>query len=376
MKPSKSWVVRKLKRNDVVDKTIEPAISFIKNIKPNDKVVLVHGHDCDAICSSAIFCRLLKNLKNKPLFVSAELNFSIGSKTIKSVKSLRPNYIIISDIPRIPIDILHELKRGITVLIVDHHIPRGYVGVSYCNPRIYDLGLYLPASYLSYRIYEKFSDVKKIAWIAGVGTLADMGMKNCDDLFEKIKSSSHELIGNIKNDDKDLFDKTILGKLVKIVDSARIVDGPEGAKFALNLLANSNNFNEVMNNNSLIKYYESSEKEFQRLVEGFQKNKKIIGKIIIYEIKTKFDLKSSIATYLQRFCNDEVLVVYQLVDGTLDISFRKGEKSSVDLNKLAGDLTMAIPNSTGGGHPNAAGARVPSKYMKIFLANLKKSSRM
>lgn len=358
-------------QNEILEDTINPATSFLKTIKQKDKVAIIHGHDGDSICSAAIFHKLFEKLGVKAELVISELNSSLLESSLKKIKIIKPTHIVIVDIPDVGVNILTELRNLSKVMIVDHHIPKGYVKIIYVNPRVYDRSVYLPATYLSYKIFEKFFDPKEISWIAGIGTLADMGMKNCEDLFEKIKKNYPELVGQNKPVDEELFDNSLLGKLAKVVESAEMVNNKEGSVFALGNLVKSKDYEEILENKKALSYFNLTEMEFKKTVGDFNKNKKTINDILVYGVKSKLKLKSPIATYLQRFFDDKILLIYQRENETISISLREGKKMKVDLAKLARESVRNIPKSSGGGHPQAAGIRMPAKYLKKFLDSLK-----
>lgn len=361
--------------NEIIEETIYPAVEFIRKMKSKDKVAIIHGHDNDSICSAAILYKLLKNVKVEIKFVVSGLNSSVTEDALEKIKKIKPDYVIIVDISEVNVDIMTELRNISQVMIVDHHVPKGYVKITYVNPRVFDKEIYIPATYLCYKIFEQFYDTKEILWIAGVGTLSDMGLKNCNDLFESIKLENKELVENNENIDEVLFDNSLLGKLAKIFDSARVVNSVEGSVAALNVLIKAENHQDVLKGKygakDLLKWYDISEKEFNRLVKDFEKKKKRIKKIIMYEIKLKYNMKSSLATYLARKMINEVLVIYQKSGKYVDVSFRRGKVCIVDLNQLASNSVKNIPDSNGGGHIQAAGCRFPAKYLNKFLRNLK-----
>lgn len=365
----------------MIDEIIKPSLEFIKGIKPRDKVAIVHGHDNDSICSAAIIYKLLKNLhKIESSLIASGLNFAITESVLENTKKIRPNHIIVVDISEVNVEILTELRNISRVMIIDHHKPKGYVKVTYVNPRVFNKDIYLPATYLCYKIYEKFLDPKEVLWVAGIGTLSDMGMKNCNDLFTSIKREYRELVGDNLNVDETLFDNSLLGKLAKIFDSARVVNDIEGSKAALNSIIRLNNFNDVLTGSEketkqLLEWYNLVEKEFNRLVKDFEKRGKVVRGLVLYEIKSKYKMKSSLAGYLSKNMEREILVIYQKSGKYIDVSFRRGKMSFVDLNVLAERSVEKIPDSSGGGHPPASGARFPAKYLNKFLTDLKKTSK-
>ncbi|MBU5536969.1 MAG: DHH family phosphoesterase [Candidatus Aenigmatarchaeota archaeon] len=361
---------------EIVENVIIPAVKFLERIKPGDKVSIIHGHDNDSICSAAIIYRLLKTIyKIESNLVVSGSNSSVTEDVLDKIKKLKPNYVIIVDISDVNVSILTELRNTSQVMIIDHHVPKGYVLITYVNPRVFNKEIYLPTTYLCYKIYEKYLDTKEILWIAGIGTLSDMGLKNCNDLFENIKSNKKELVDNNQNIDEILFDNSLLGKLAKIFDSARVVNGVEGSVAALDILIKAKNYHEVLKGKSgakkLLEWFSVADKEFNRLIKDFEKKKKQIKKIILYEVKSRYNMKSPLATYLAKRLTSEILVIYQKSGKYIDVSFRRGKVCIVDLNELAINTIKDIPDSNGGGHTQAAGCRFPAKYLNKFLRNLK-----
>jgi single-stranded DNA-specific DHH superfamily exonuclease len=355
-----------------VKETISPAIVFIETIKPKDKIAIVHGHDSDSICSAAIIYKLIKKLvKADTELVVSELNSILTEKTFSKIKKVNPKYTIIVDIPDISVEILTKLRNASKVLVIDHHMPKGYVKIAYVNPRIYDRESYLPATYLCYKIYEDFFDIKDILWIAGIGTLADMGMKNCLDLFDKIKATDNELVDDFKAVDETLIEKSLLGRLAQMIESSMAVKDVAGSIFSLKILLESKNYKDVLKNKTLLGYYKLLEKEFKKTEDDFNKNKKIIDSVLLYEIKSKLKIKSSFTSYIQKFFDDKVLVIYQKEEKYFNASLREGKNSEIDLDRLARESIRDIKDSRGGGHPQAAGCRVPISQFKRFVENLR-----
>jgi len=355
-----------------IKETISPAIGFIESIKPKDKIAIVHGHDSDSICSAAIIYKLIKKLlKADAELIVSELNSILTEKTFSKIKKMNPKHTIIVDIPDISVEILTKLRNASNVLVIDHHMPKGYVKIVYVNPRIYDRESYLPATYLCYKIYEDFFDIKDILWIAGIGTLADMGMKNCLDLFEKIKTVNNELVDDFKAVDETLIGKSLLGKLTQMIEGSMAVKDVAGSIFSLKILLESKNYKDVLKNRTLQEYYNLTEKEFKKTEDDFKKNKKIIDSILLYEIKSKLKIKSSFASYARRSFDDKVVVVYQREGKYFNASLREGKDLEIDLDRLAKEGVRDIKDSEGGGHIRAAGCRVPTSQFKRFVENLR-----
>ena len=351
---------------------IKPAISFIKSFKQKDRIVIVNGHDADSICSAAIIYKLIKNEKKiTPILQVSESNSHLKDETMNKVKKLKPTHIVIVDIANIGVDVITKMRNFSQVMIIDHHVPKGYAKIIYVNPRMFDREIYLPATYLCYKIYEHFSNSKEIVWIAGIGNLGDMGLKNCPDLFNKIKSEYKELVDDFEAKDEILIENSLIGKMTQIIDSGMIVKEKAGSIFALKVLINAKKYKDVMENKTLLNYYKLVKSEFEKTVKDFEKNKKIIDNVVLYEIKSPLKLKSGFASYVVRLFDDKIIAIYQKNGKNFSFSLRKGKNLNVDLDNFGKEVTRGIENADGGGHPNAAGMNVPMKHLKSLIENMR-----
>ncbi|MBI2542940.1 MAG: DHH family phosphoesterase [Candidatus Aenigmarchaeota archaeon] len=360
----------------VVEESVKHAMEFVKGIKSGSKVAIIHGHDNDSICSAAIMYKLLKDHNKADVkTVISEFNFAISESVLDDIRRMKPNYIIAVDLSDINVEILTELRNTGRVMIIDHHVPKGYVKITYVNPRVYDKNIYIPTTYLAYKIYEKFLDPRNILWIAGIGVLSDMGMKNCDDLFDNIKKMNKELVGDNANMDEILFEKSLLGKLSHMFNSARVVGGIDGSVTALNALIKADGYQDVLNGNfteakKILGLQGLVVKELNRLLKDFEKRGKKDKNLAVYEIKSKYNIKSLLASVLSKTVNSRVIVIYQKSGKYIDVSFRRGS-SMVNLNEISNNSVKGMTDSNAGGHPVAAGARFPARYIGKFLASLK-----
>ncbi len=361
---------------ELISKTIKPATDFIGKIKKDSRVTIVYGHDNDTICSAAIIYKLIeKKFGIKSKLVVSEFNFKLGESSFDEIKKSNPEFVIVLDIAEIP-KITEVFLENYETIVIDHHGPSIYKKLAYSNPMLHDKKSYIPVTYISYRIYKTFFDPKEILWIAGIGTLADHGVRQTTDLFKEIKKYNYELVDDIEFVDEKMFDSTTLGLLSKMFDSAAVVKNIEGVRLAEKILIESGSYKDILQlKNADIKklssLYETKRKEFERLVDDFHKNKKEIGMFLIYEIKSKLKLKSNLAGYIQQFYKDKIIVVYQLQKDFYEMSFRRGPDVKTDLRTVAKFSVRSIENSSAGGHEPASAARIPKKDLDKFVENLK-----
>jgi len=332
---------------------------------------LVHGHDVDSICSAAIIYKLLQKLKTKVNNVVTESNYSLGKNDLEKIKKINSKFVIILDISMIGVDLLTELTKSYKVMIIDHHKPKGYVRVCYINPRIYDDSVYIPTSYVAYKIYENFFNVKDVLWIACVGVLGDHGVESCRNIFLKLKKINPELFNSSKLTSEDLFRSSDLGKLTRMVDAGRMVS-VENVDKIFKTIVTAKNYKEVKRNSFVKKMFKSVEEDFEKNLKEFEKCKKLFNNVVFYEIRSKYNLKSSFAGYVQTLFDDKVVFIAQKIGDYYEVSLRRGRKLDVDLSKLAENLAASLKCASGGGHPTASAIRFPTSELKNFMSRLEK----
>lgn len=343
---------------------IKPAIQFFKKIK--GKLAIVFGHDCDSIASAAIVYRFAKKLNLKPKLIVSLHNFEVDEKTEKKLQKFKN--IVVVDVGDTSEERINNLSSSRNLLIIDHHLPKNY-NCFYVNPRLYDEKVYMPASYLSWLIYKRFFNDKEILWIAAFGTLADFGAKNNKDLFIELKKHYPELIWNAKIEDREILEKTLIGKIVKLIDACRIAEGINGVKSAIKIIISARNYEDVLKNKKINAIYKKVKRAFEKEIKNIEKRKIEISDFIVYEIKSKYNLKSSLASYLPKIYQKKIIFVAQKSsEGYYEVSVRRGIKRKVNLARLVEKISRKI-KAKGGGHPTAAGMRVDN--LEEFISFLK-----
>lgn len=363
--------------DSIVNQTTKEATEFIQKIDPREKVLIVYGHDNDSITSAVLVYRILKRFKRMEAeFFSTGDNFAVSDQDVAEIEQINPDVIIIVDIAHLSSKEVADKLASYKTLIIDHHQPLKLEGITYCNPRMHEPGIYMPVSYIVYRMYERAGESSDVAWIAGIGVLSDHAVSMAVDLFDKIKNTNPALIGKTRLREEDLFDSSTLGQLAKMFDSARIVDGRNGALVAARTLADANSYQIVMRGategaRKLIKWSEDVDKEFKRIVSDFNLRRELVKpNVIFYEIQSKYSIKSSVAGYLTQFYKDKILLISQTKGDSLDISFRRGDMVKTDLNRLVKKAIDGIPESTGGGHEAASAARIPKRFLPKLIKQL------
>ncbi len=355
-------------------RTVRPAVQFIANLKPKRRVVIIHDDDPDGICSAVLLSKsCLKVVSEDPEIHSTEYGLSLTPKLLKSLKKDTPQAIIFTDVPAIPHDLLAEAAQMAEILILDHHYPENYRGVAYANPRLLKPPAYLPSSYLAFHVASAFGLAKGLAWISGIGVLSDHGVEDCRPLFTLIKTELPRLIGRAKLEDASLMDDSPLGQLTKTLTSATVASPPDGARVAFEALNFAESYKDILDGSSseairLLEWHQSVDDEFQRVIKDARQKVSRLGRnIVLYRFKSPLRIKSLVANYLPRLFKREIVLVIQQDGKYTHVSFRRGDQNQTDLRSMVQRAITDIPDASGGGHPEASAARLPTKYLDQFM---------
>jgi len=335
--------VKKVKN---LEKIFSKGKDFIFNIKPQERILLVFHQDVDGICSAAIAFFALQRLGLKPAAISVDVEN--WKKILKIKKNFEKLIFLDLQIPEVE-------KNKKKILIIDHHIPR-IKTKNLINPRILNKKVYQPASYVAYKFFSNFVDIRDKEWIAVLGTIADYGFEDCRDLLNKW----------IKVKKKENVWRTKFGKAAILLYNAAIEIGFENA---FKILLKSKNLKSLSKNKKIKKANKRFEKYYKQKMKEFWKNVEKIEKanlIFCVMKKLKKRVGSIIVTKLSRKYPDKTILLLTKKGKFYKIHARGGK---VNLGKLLEKMGV------GGGHEKAAGGIIKKNELQIFKKRLFKELR-
>ncbi|MBU3957815.1 MAG: hypothetical protein KKB25_01955, partial [Nanoarchaeota archaeon] len=303
----------------------------------------------DGLCSAVVARKALERAGLKPDIMVTHLE---KTAELESVAKSKYDAVIFLDLA---LDHLggrfwNEKQK---VLIVDHHPfhkDMNSKNVVHFNSHFFSEG-YLPASYLTYKIFSEIAEIKDVEWVSVLGTIADYGYDDCRDLLDRYISVKEkgEMFG------------TKYGKAAAMVNGASFFFGFE--KMA-EILSSASGADEFMENRKIIGYYEKFSKEIERLKKEFWNVAEKIGKVYFAHIESKIErIQSSVLTQLARENPEKVLVIYHKFGENIKLSGRA--QTGYDLGTIF-MKAAEFAGGSGGGHKPAAGAMVPASNIEKF----------
>ncbi len=357
---------------------LQPAKEYLKSIKEEDKVVILHHWDMDGISSATIISKVIEHLRGTPadeVKMPDERAYHLEEKDRELIEGAEKLIILDFNLKANELEEISE-ELNTDVLVVDHH---GFdrkpdEEVDFVNPRAQDADVYVPCSKICLDISNLFDIEQDIEWIAGLGVIQDFGVKSCPEVFEELKEE-HEAFFPEELSQENLAKKCEYGRYSSVLNIKPYRDSKYYSKLAYEALMNSNSLKELEAQEEYRKVYEvylEMQEEFNKVMENYEEEREIDREkmIIFFELKSDFNITSSIATNMSTKTPDWIHLVIQKEED-INISARC-QSGRVDLGEL---LPKALPDEAkedgaeAGGHRKAAGASMEKEYFEEFKEN-------
>ncbi len=353
-----------------------PMRNFIRNtnlkaleraLKAEGKKILVYHSDGDGMCSSALLLKFFTGFKTIPREGPV-----IDEGFLKNLLSAEPDVIVFMDIPADQewgkLLLLKSRLKKTKIAIIDHHIVEKDMnkeGIIHINPRMTDRGAYVPASAVMYEILNSLKyPAKKFIWISAVGVIADHGFEDCKEILKECEDAYPGTISDREN-------HFSLYKVADMLSALISLKGLKGAKIGLELLVNLDSMEEIRNHQGLREYYVKVKKEIDRIMEDFRKHAEFVPEknLIMYEIKSRLNITSIIATKVTEKHKKEVIIIRKRSRQGWKVSLRC-QSGKVNVGEIAKRASRGV--GSGGGHQKSAGALVKDweKFREAVLKEM------
>lgn len=340
--------------------------SFLDSISADDNVCILHDTDMDGFAAGVLAKKGLE-LAGKHVavnFPKEHGNREVSELFLNTLKEHDCTHIVCVDLNIADFSGSEKLS-DYQVLILDHHPNQSTNDMVTIFPhniqdRVQDFQFC--AAHLVYTLFHEVVHMQPHDWIATCGIISDMTYPHHQD-FLKAVFARH---GWKTND--DIFE-TEIATLVKQVGYGCSIGTSEVQQIIFKSLDTAKNYQEAI---SHMHAFDVVKAEQDRLLEEFSSNKETHGKLHFYEFKTPYGLNSAVSTILSKKQigeHDILVTLCEKNDGTCSASARR-QDLKMHMGDMLRECVAEFPNSNGGGHIPAAGAKFPSEYKEKFKENI------
>lgn len=322
---------------------------LLKKLEEVNTISIIYHSDPDGICSSTIFYLYLNQNGIKTNLLSTKFGFCKIDEEIWE-KALKSDLIAILDLSSIPESAKNFKER---IVIIDHHLIKQELKEFFViNPRKIDESLYLPTSYIVWKMFE--NEVKNSEWIAYFGSKADKCRK-CNDLYSKTIQKFPEVKKS------ELFNYLNLSRNLKsslIINIALIETYKFGSPKYFRLTHAYHTLKSIKRN---------VEKEIANWILNKQKvfeNQKIA----VFRICSEYNIQGAISSSLLKNSKKDVIIVFNdcLEKEKVYFEFRAKLNAYKIFEKLMKKYSLDY-----GGHEKAFGCTLKENNLEKFLEEIK-----
>ncbi|MBS3148180.1 DHH family phosphoesterase [Candidatus Woesearchaeota archaeon] len=337
---------------------------WIKNLKPEQKIAVVHDRDADGMCAALL---VMKGFERLNLPRPVRLNQKLGEKTItqatiRKLRKLCVTAVITTDmaVDQNPLSI-KELEKFCKVLVFDHHKPSADIHSDKTTViRSQDFTeKYCPTSKLVFDLFEKITTCSGLEWVASVGTIADGGYEQWKDVVDYTIKTKGTTFDDLK-------------KIGVVIGSVSLHEDEQLIDALFWKIYEADHPIEVASDKEYEQYINDIDNEIERWFKKHKQKAKFVGDRIYYKLKPKYSVSSPLSTKLwDVYPNKTIVLVQDRGKKFLEISLRR-QDSKVDVAALVQELIKDLPEAKGGGHPRAAGGKILRKSLKEFEKRLQR----
>jgi len=321
--------------------------------------VFLYDNDADGLCSFVLLRRYIGRGKGVAIRSYPELDAGYA----KRAQELGADYIFVLDKPVLSRAFFEEVDRiQVPLIWIDHHEASEQESAGeFENVHIYNPTLNKgkdkssePVTEMIYKITKREEDI----WIAVMGCIADHHMPEFAGEFAE---SYPDMWGNVKKP-FDAYYGTEIGRIARSLNFG-LKDSITRVVELQNFLIKCKHPNEVLGeergNASFRETFRLLKDKYERILESAEKEKK--GKMIFFSYGGETSMSADLANELS-YRNPGKYVLMAFVKGPIaNISLRGNGVKEKLLNVL-----KEFPAGTGGGHTDAAGARIKSDELERF----------
>ncbi|MEK6850471.1 MAG: DHH family phosphoesterase [Nanoarchaeota archaeon] len=325
-----------------------------------------YDNDVDGLCSFLILRRFLGRGKGVAVKSYPDLNVQYARR----VQELNADYVFVLDKPLISKEFIEEIdKMQIPMVWIDHHDVEGNDIHKKDNLFVYNSAKNLgksksfePTTCLVYKLNERKEDM----WLAVMGCIADHYTPDFISDFEKEYPeffSKRKVKGPF-----EIYYTTEIGKIAQALSFGlkdSITHVVQMQNFLISCKGPGDVFQEIENNSNFRKRYLEIKNKYDSLIE--KGKKEVFGNLVFFDYTGDLSISAELANELCYLYPEKYVVTAFIKGGITNISLR-----GKNVKDLLEKLLKQFEGASGGGHEDAAGARIKTSDLARFRESMEK----
>ncbi|MEK6858782.1 MAG: DHH family phosphoesterase [Nanoarchaeota archaeon] len=319
-----------------------------ERLERSQNPIFIYDNDADGLCSYVLLRRFLGRGKGMAVRTHPDIDAGYARKAL----SLGADLVIVLDCPFLGDAFVEELvKASIPLLWIDHHVVDSphyaHAHVTSFNPARSTKPSAEPVTYWCYKTTQRTEDM----WIALMGCVADHYLPSFAQTFGNVYPEFWKQ--GIRKPFEAYYDSE-LGTLARALGFG-LKDSVSHVVYLQNFLIGCSSpqlmLAELSSTSSFAETYVRLKKRYDALIAEALASP--YDTVVFYQYSGTLSISSELANELSYRFPKQYTVVAYVNAGVCTMSIR-----GTNVKKILESLLPHFESSTGGGHPDAVGARI------------------
>lgn len=338
--------------------SVEELSEIRKHLESAQNPLFLYDNDADGLCAFLIMQRYIKRGKG----VAVKSYPEVSGRYLRRIEELKPDSIFVLDRAEISEDfLLGANMKNIPIIWIDHHKSSSKEEIR--NQTFYYNSY--PSSEPTTYIAQKACDRKEDLWLAMIGCISDVYKPEFGEEFER---SYPELYDSSLSAFEALH-KTEIGRFSLMLNFGlmnTITNVVKLMKYLFRANGPYSLLEENYHTREFHKRYKELNQELQKLIGKANRKEAYANKVLYFSYSGPTSMSAILSSRLVFEKPDCLIVVAHSKPEKINLSIR-GKESL----RLTNFIIKKIEGSTGGGHDEATGAKVPAGEEELLKKVLK-----
>jgi len=320
--------------------------------------IFFFDNDADGLCSFLILQRALGRGKGIPI----KSYPTLSSQYIHRLEELNPDSIFILDKAEVSEEfITAATEKNLPITWIDHHETKTSKELIEKTNYYNTYPSSEPTTYIAQKIFNKQEDL----WLAMIGCISDVYQPDFAHTFEK----QHPELYNSNITPFEALHTTEVGKFASMLNFGLMNSITNVVKMIKFLISAKTPYDLLEENHKTKEFHErynSLNAELNKLIEKAKESNQPNNDIIYFSYAGATSMSAIVASRLYFENPEKLIIVAYKRPEKLNLSIRG--KRSLEFTK---ELLEKIEGATGGGHPEATGAMIPTSQTENFKKLIK-----
>jgi len=324
-----------------------------EQLEQSQNPLFFFDNDADGLCSFIILQKGLERGKGIPI----KSYPALSTQYIHKIEELNPDTIVILDKAEVSEEFINTVKeKNLPIIWIDHHKTKTKTELIKKTSYYNTYPSSEPTTYIAQKVFNK----KETLWLAMIGCISDVYKpdfaKNFQKQYPELYNSNLTAFEALHKTEIGKFSKMLnFGLMNTITNVVKLIKFLNKTKTPYDLLEENHQTQEFHQR------YNQLNNELEKLIKKANETKQISPKILYFTYSGATSMSAILSSKLYFDNPNKLIIVGYKRPEKINLSIRG--KNALEITKK---IVSQIDSATGGGHPEATGAMIPTTELENF----------